>query len=326
MSQIGMINNAIFVPGTLVQTVTTDAGTIVGPDLANNIFIYGGTNMDVVGTPLVNTLTINLEPNITVTSATATDFYTFNAAKHLRLSNEEILAQGTDADIDIDIYPKGTGRVNVLDLYSSGTIQALGSVLSPIFDTNDPISGVTLHGTTLSADGTDVNIDIEITPKGGGSVVVSTLGEGAILSNALGRFISSGSGVIGEVLTSNGPGFIPSWQHNDTMAWSRELASPVVMLEDHGYVQANAGPGLTTLLLPVAADLGSTIELIGESAGGWRIAQGAGQYIQYGNIATTVGAGGSLTSSNRYDTVTLRCSIADTAWSVVSSVGVLLVV
>lgn len=41
------------------------------------------------------------------------------------------------------------------------------------FDTNVAAAGVTLAGTTLAADGTDAAININITPKGTGSVVIS---------------------------------------------------------------------------------------------------------------------------------------------------------
>lgn len=40
------------------------------------------------------------------------------------------------------------------------------------FDTDVAAAGVTLSGTTLAADGTDANIDINITPKGTGSAVI----------------------------------------------------------------------------------------------------------------------------------------------------------
>lgn len=110
----------------------------------------------------------------------------------------------------------------------------------------------------------------------------------------------------------------------NTMAWSREAGTSVAAAPNHGYVNTNAA--LTTITLPVTASLGTAIEIMGEGTAGWTIAQNAGQNIQYGNISTTIGVGGSLSSSNRYDTVRIICRLADTTWSVVSSVGVLNVV
>ena len=48
--------------------------------------------------------------------------------------------------------------------------QTFSTVLGTTFDTNVVAAGVTLSGTTLSADGTDSNIDITVTPKGTGKV------------------------------------------------------------------------------------------------------------------------------------------------------------
>ena len=88
----------------------------------------------------------------------------------------------------------------------------------------------------------------------------------------------------------------------------------------------NGNAGLTTFTLPAAAAFGTIIEVMGDGAGGWTITQAAGQSIRYGNVATTIGAGGSLSSSNRYDCVRLICRVADTTWTVVSAIGVLNVV
>jgi len=108
------------------------------------------------------------------------------------------------------------------------------------------------------------------------------------------------------------------------VTWSREAGAAVAMTINSGYINANVG--LTTLTLPATASVGDIIEICGEGAGGWTIAQNAGQQIQFGNLATTVGAGGSLSSTNQWDTVKLVCRVANTTYSVLSNVGVLNVV
>jgi hypothetical protein len=60
---------------------------------------------------------------------------------------------------------------------------------------------------------------------------------------------------------------------------------------------------------------------MGESSGGWKIAQNAGQNVQFGSVSTTSGITGSLASTNQYDVVYLVCRIADTTWSVSSVQG-----
>lgn len=56
------------------------------------------------------------------------------------------------------------------------------TTLATTFDTNVAAAGVTLVGTTLSADGTNADIDVTITPKGTGAVVISkaTISAGTI--------------------------------------------------------------------------------------------------------------------------------------------------
>jgi hypothetical protein len=47
-----------------------------------------------------------------ITSVTSDAFYTSAAAAGLTLSNNDLLADGTDTDISIDVTPKGAGAVN----------------------------------------------------------------------------------------------------------------------------------------------------------------------------------------------------------------------
>jgi hypothetical protein len=55
--------------------------------------------------------------------------------------------------------------------FNSVTVTTVAKAIT--FDTNVAAAGVTLVGTTLSADGTDTNIDISVTPKGTGAVNMS---------------------------------------------------------------------------------------------------------------------------------------------------------
>jgi len=108
------------------------------------------------------------------------------------------------------------------------------------------------------------------------------------------------------------------------ITWNRVAGPAVAAAVDNGYIPTNAA--LVTFTLPVASAVGDEIEIAGEGAGGWSIAQNAGQSVQFGNLATTVGVGGSLSSTNQWDTVRIVCRVANTTWSVLSNVGVLNVV
>jgi hypothetical protein len=76
---------------------------------------------------------------------------------------------------------------------------------------------------------------------------------------------------------------------------------------------------LVTLTLPTTAAAGTIISVAGINSGGWSVAQNAGQNIQIGNVSTTAGTGGSVSSSNRYDSIQLICVTANTTWTSLGS-------
>ena len=104
------------------------------------------------------------------------------------------------------------------------------------------------------------------------------------------------------------------------LTWTREAGTPVAMATGHGYI--NAGAPLTTFVLPVSAVVGTVIAIVGEGVGLFQITQNAGQNIQYGSLSSTVGVGGSVKASHRYDTIRLVCRVENTTWAVTAAVGV----
>lgn len=106
--------------------------------------------------------------------------------------------------------------------------------------------------------------------------------------------------------------------------WTREAAAAVALVSNQGFTNTNAG--LTTFTLPAASNVGDIIMIAGEGAGGWTIAQNALQNIQIGNISSAIGVGGSVSSTNRYDSITLVCRVANTTWHCMSHEGVFNVV
>lgn len=217
----------------------------------------------------------------TVVSMTAAAFYTNVPTAGLTLQDATLSADGTDADININITAKGTGQVIIDDLQlttdlavtEGGTgvstftdhgvlvgsgaaaitalaVGATGEILvgstgadpswsaSPTvttiyattFDTNVAAAGVTLSGTTLSADGTDADISINITAKGTGKVVIDDLqlttdlavtegGTGASTLTDGGVLIGAGAGAI-EALAVGATGTILTGVTGANPAWT----------------------------------------------------------------------------------------------------------
>lgn len=101
------------------------------------------------------------------------------------------------------------------------------------------------------------------------------------------------------------------------MTWTNVTGTSASMAIDNGYIANNAG--LVSLLLPVTAAVGTTLAVTGFGAGGWRITQNAGQLIQVGAVVSTTGVGGSVSSTNQFDSIFLVCVVANTEWVTVGA-------
>jgi hypothetical protein len=117
---------------------------------------------------------------------------------------------------------------------------------------------------------------------------------------------------------------IPSSTIVPTTTWNAVAGTSQVMLANNSYYAQSAS--LTTFTLPVSCAVGTIMGIAGVGAGGWILAQNAGQSINFGNQVTTTGTGGSMASSNRYDGLVILCVVANTQWVVRGAVGNLTVV
>lgn len=107
------------------------------------------------------------------------------------------------------------------------------------------------------------------------------------------------------------------------LIWSEVTGTTQAMAVGHGYLLNNAGT--VTATLPSTAAVGDRVAVVGSGAGGWVLAQNAGQTIHFASANTTTGATGSLSSNSRYDSVELICNVTNTDWVVRSSVGSIIV-
>ena len=148
----------------------------------------GGTEA-AVGTEW-DTIQTNIDGAVTgPASATDNAIAQFNGVTGKIIEDSEIVVTG---GANTFVFTKGTA---VLDIAASSTVNIDGNlavesasainqdlttdasptftaVNATTFDTNVAAAGVTLSGTTLQADGTDAAININITPKGTGDVVI----------------------------------------------------------------------------------------------------------------------------------------------------------
>lgn len=148
---------------------------------AASVNITGGTITDITFAGSITGVT-----SLTGTTITGTEVNGGN----LRLSGNSLISTNTDGNITFQ--PNGTGKVviglmelsaaSIVGTFTDGDIlitpNGLGSLVTTTvkattFDTNVAAAGVTLAGTTLAADGTDIDIDITLTPKGAGTVIAN---------------------------------------------------------------------------------------------------------------------------------------------------------
>lgn len=147
-------------------------------------------------------------------------------------------------------------------------------------------------------------------PLTNGQLLIGSTGAdpvAATLTAGTGMTISNTAGAI--TLNATGGG----------VTWTTVASSTQQAAVDNGYIINNGS--LVTVTLPTTAAIGQSVSINGFSASGWSLAQNASQLVYLGSTVTTTGTGGSLASTNRYDTVTVRCIVANTTWQVDYSTG-----
>jgi hypothetical protein len=268
-----------------VDTLTDTAGTVVTPIAGNIQLTSANGNLTIVAG--AHLLTFTLAGPYTPTTYTA---------------HSVLLGEGTSS-----IGTAGPNATSGIPLIAQGV------AADPIFGTAVVAGGgtgaVTLTG-VLTGNGTSAVTANAVTQFG---VVLG----GA--SNAVG---STAVGATGTVLAGN-TGANPTFQAIPSLNVVDVTGTSQAMAVNTTYIADNAG--LVTFTLPATAAQGTTMTVVGNGAGGWTIAQNANQAIKMNAQTTTTGATGSLSSTNRYNSVTMLATVggASTIWVIDSSSGTL---
>jgi len=144
-----------------------------------------------------------------------------------------------------------------------------------------------------------------------GQVLIGSTGADPVVTS-----ISPGTGVG----ISGGPGSLTISVTGGGLSWTATSVNIPTMGVNNGYACISPG-GALTLGLPTTAGVGSILRVTLAGATSWQITQAAGQSIRLGSNVTTVGAGGSLTSTAQGDSVEIVCVVANTGFQVISSIG-----
>lgn len=150
-----------------------------------------------------------------------------------------------------------------------------------------------------------------------GGVATLTGNSGGAVSPTAGNINVVGSG--GITVTGNPGTSTLTIAGGSSFTWNEVTGTSQAMAISNGYIANNAA--LVTLTLPATAAVGSVVRVAGKGTGLWRIAQNAGNMIHFLGSNTTLGAGGYLEATVRYDAVELVCITANLEWAVISAVG-----
>ena len=154
--------------------------------------------------------------------------------------------------------------------------------------------------------GSAVSTETITTPDG--TVVTPTAENINFLNGTDISITGSGSDITFDVTTTAGK--IP---------WNVITDPTATLIIDEGFFASNAAG--VTLTLPTTCAVGDFINVSAINAGGWTISQNALQRIHLGITPTTIGVTGSLVSTQNFDSIQMVCSIADTEFVVISSIG-----
>ena len=210
---------------------------------------------------------------------------------------------------------EGSAGVHVTAAGTNGQI-LLGTPTDPVFGYITSSAGTVI----LTAGPGQLNVDLKapVSIAFGGT---NTTTFGATISSVVyfdgNKLNTVTAGTSGFVLKSTGFGTAPSFQASEP--WTVLAGSgTTTMASNNGYIISG---GTVNLALPSTSLVGDILEVALGATVSWTITQIAGQQIRYGDIQTTLGAGGFLASTASGDAVRMVCDIASLHWQVLSSTG-----
>lgn len=341
-SGIGIANAAgsitISVGATVPTTFTAENASTCSP-AANNINIVGTATNGIDTTAAGSTVTIGMGTSYSdgnfsfTTSSAGTD-------RSLTVSNSDNSAAASAAHMQISVG----GSTSTGDPYTNYLVSGAGT-FSVGIDNSDSDNFKITSGATPSA-GTDlfkmtsagvITLANDLDVSEGGTGVSTLTSHGILLGNGAGDIqataeLSNGQLIIGStgnapsaatltagsgISITNAAGSVTIASTGGGLAWS-VVAVDTTFVVNNGY-GSNAA-GAVAFTLPAASAVGDTVAIQGMQ-GSWNVVQRANQQIHIGSGASTLGAGGSISSTNAFDAIELVCLVANSIWYARSVVG-----
>jgi hypothetical protein len=301
-------------PGAGTIQISSSAGGVVNAGTANELAYYATTGSAVSGLATANNGVL-----ITSGAGVPSISSTLPTAVQGNITSVGTIGSGTWQGNTVAIGYGGTGATSI---GANGTLaQSNGSIYT--FTTATYPSTTTANrllyssATNTVTDLATANSATLVTNASGVPAWTSSMTNGQVLIGSTGAtpVPATITGTAGITIT-NAAGSITISGGGGGYTWTEVTGVSQAMAANNGYITNN--PALVTLTLPATAALGTTISIAGKGAGGWKIAQNAGQEIFFGSSATTIGATGYLQSTQQFDSIELLCITADTQWTVIT--------
>ncbi len=282
--------------GTVPILFTEDSGT-AAPS-SNNLNLLGSGSITTTGSGSTVTTALTGLTNHAVLVGAGTS--TITKVGPTATSGQVLQSAGSSADpaFSTATYPSSTTISQILYSSANNVVSGLATANRAVLTTN--ATGVPV-ATALATDGQ--------------LIIGSTSGApaAAVLTQGAGISITNGSNSI--TIAATGAGF----------AWTDVTGATQTIVAENGYLSDRGGAVAFTL--PASATIGDIFRIVGVQ-GSWNIVQNANQQIKFGSTATTVGAGGSLASTDAGDCIECVATntSASTVWRVMSSIGNITVV
>lgn len=218
--------------------------------------------------------------------ASAVNYWNFYGAA--TGGNLSVYANGSDSNIALSYIAKGTGGQYFYTGASSAIQFAITNTASAV-NYLQVTGATTTNDPTITAAGSDTNIDIQLVPKGTGGVRFT----GPLLPNNL-------AGTSGQVLTSAGAGAVPTWTTPTTGTVTSVAATVPAFLSVSGSPITTSGTlaiSYSGTALPVAN-------------GGTGLTSVTANYIPYGNGTSALQTSANLTFNGTVLTVATSAAFA----------------
>ena len=262
-----------------------------------------------------------------VTDAAATAGYVLTGNTGAVPSFQAVSSIGAVIELSAD-SGSASPASGIIDIAGGSNIVTSGAtnVLTVALASSPSVSGSITAGTGVIATTGGLTATAGGLTVTAGTVTITPFASyGALVTNTSG-VITDAAAPAGYVLTGNS-GSVPTFQALPASPafWNNVTGSTQAMAVGLGYI-SNDGATLVTLTLPATAAVGAEVAVMGSGTGLWTVAQNSGQTIHFNAVDSTTGVGGSVSSTSRYDSMTLVCNVANTDWVVYQATGNLSVV